>query len=64
MILGRGTSSNLFAVRVKMAESGKYSGWSSEVSFMDLPMCACVLEQTAEQQVLEITAAVFLVQSV
>ena len=45
-----------------MAESGYYSGWSSEVSFMDLPMCACVLEQTAEQQVLEITAAVFLVQ--
>ena len=37
---------NLFAVRVKMAESGDNSGWSSEVSFMDLPMCACVLEQT------------------
>ena len=48
-----------------MAESGKYSGWSSEVSFMDLPMCECVLEQTAEQQqVLEITAAVFLVATV
>ena len=39
-----------------MAERG-YSEWSSEVSFMDLPMCACVQEQTAEQQVLKITAA-------
>ena len=50
MILGRGTRSKqliYFAVRVKMAESGDYySGLSSEVSFMDLPMCACVLEQT------------------
>ena len=57
--LGRGTFSKhdlFFAVRVIMAERG-YSGLSSEVSFMDLPMCACVLEQTAEQQVLKITAA-------
>ena len=56
--LGRGTCSkhDLFAVRVIMAEMG-YSRLSSEVSFMDLPMCACVLEQTAEQQVLKITAA-------
>ena len=49
------TARGLFAVRVKMAESGKYSGWSSEVSFMDLPMCTGA---DAEQQVLEITAAV------
>ena len=47
--LGRGTCSkhDLFAVRVIMSRRG-YSGLSSEVSFMDLPMCACVLEQTAE----------------
>ena len=53
--LGRGTF-DLFAVRVIMAERG-YSRLSSEVSFMDFPMCACVLEQTAEQLVLKITAA-------
>ena len=29
-----------------MAEGDDYSGWSSEVSFMDLPMCTCVLEPT------------------
>ena len=27
-----------------MAESDSFSGWSTEVSFMDWPMCACVLE--------------------
>ena len=32
-----------------MAESLYYSGWSTEVSFMDLLMCASVLEQTGER---------------
>ena len=49
-----------------MAISLPYSGYSTEVSFMDWPMCACsVLElrqEGAEQQVLEITATVFLAQ--
>ena len=49
-----------------MAISLPYSEYSTEVSFMDLPMCACsVLElrqEGAEQQVQEITAAVFLAQ--
>ena len=31
----------------KMADSDRFSGWSTEVSFMDWPMCACVLTPTA-----------------
>ena len=58
---------DLFAERDKMATSlSFYSRWSTEVSFMDWPKCACsVLElrqEGAEQQVLEITAAEFLAQ--
>ena len=56
---------DLFAERDKMAESLPYFEWSTEVSFMDWPMCACSVQlrqEGAEQQVQEITAAVFLAQ--
>ena len=36
-------TSSILLSETKMAES---DGWSTEVSFMDWPMCACVLAPT------------------